>query len=640
MNISSFHGRSPLNNKPMHSANSFTSPLTLATLIFVGSCRSAPKCEGILAPPDPRIEIDTSSTEFLDRISALKSAERKLGGIARPDYLVDIHTHTFNANYLPLPEIVQARANSRVLRYLGRVLARALQQATDVPYGFGQDEVILKAEAPRSNVATRLQELIDEDAVDTNAAFSRSSGQQSVQSFIIGSDEPADQESLMSWDELKRDKRFIEGIEYLQEANRRPGRMNRKAVDAKVAASKFLAQLLDVVPFFEALGTRDVDMPSLYRSDFELGMGALDTPKKVLMVTQQGDFGAAYGGVGEGKDASGDAAHRYRDYRTVLLPATSALQERPDQDILFFGSYDPFMDGRSGLQLAYDAVMNYGAMGLKYYPPSGSRATKNEIPPLPCKKHKRAAWRSRYEEGGRKLTNQDLDLRIAEFLDWCVASDLPVFTHSNPGEFEADSCYGYTFTHPEYWRIFLESNNKRAQLRLCLGHASGPDFWFGTTNAKRPTKSWGPVAALLAMTHENVYLEMGVHDEIMKESQRHHFIAILELLEEIAEREDFPYRISDKILYGSDWFMPIDRPLPAYLDSYAKAMATLDQREGGTRWTQNFFWRNAQRYLNSECRATSGIKVASISPERPGGEVRLPASVIEDLNMLPRQAKR
>ena len=178
-------------------------------------------------------------------------------------------------------------------------------------------------------------------------------------------------------------------------------------------------------------------MPRQFRKDFGLPDAELGV-KKVLMATQQGSFGETYGGVGTGPEARGLARRRYRDYRTVLMPATKALQDLDDQETIFFAAYDPFLDGAEGIELAYEAAVDYAAYGFKYYPPSGSRAIENPDPELPKARHKRAAWRSRYVENGKTLTGKVLDARIARFLDWTIDSNLPVFTHANPNEFEAD----------------------------------------------------------------------------------------------------------------------------------------------------------------------------------------------------------
>ena len=90
-------------------------------------------------------------------------------------------------------------------------------------------------------------------------------------------------------------------------------------------------------------------------------------------------------------------------------------------------------------------------------------------------------------------------------------------------------------------------------LRLCLGHAGGEDFWLG----KGKFTDWGQRVYELCTLYPNVYCEFGIHGEIVDEKARATFVDTVVRLIEAPPRAPNQIDFAKKIMYGSDWFMPM-----------------------------------------------------------------------------------
>ena len=149
--------------------------------------------------------------------------------------------------------------------------------------------------------------------------------------------------------------------------------------------------------------------------------------------------------------------------------------------------------------------------------------------------------------------------------------------------------------HPGYWRDYLEARSKEigepSRLRLCLGHAGGPDFWFGG----RRDRKWGEIVVELCRKYPNVYCEIGAHEQIADPKKREYFIALLNKRFEVPTSTEFPYRLSDKMMYGSDWFMP-GKVFPQVDYLFGYQIALLDPRI--VPYYRKFFFENALNYLD------------------------------------------
>lgn len=240
-----------------------------------------------------------------------------------------------------------------------------------------------------------------------------------------------------------------------------------------------------------------------------------------------------------------------------------------------------------------------GALGVKFYPPSGYRPFGNEMksrPLSPLASEPRRQWKARYPLPAAEM-NALLDNRCLELFRWCAANNVPIFSHCSTGEFEARSGYGVHHAHPEHWAELLQKNPDLHDLRLCLAHAGGEDHWFGGGKFA----AWGKVVARLCREYPNVYCEFGSHSNILGPAARAHFA--MTLAAEIRAPGRYPF--AKKIMYGSDWFMPLGRgSFAAYLRGFQASVLEAERLllSSGTPQTglyEDFMLRNSLRYLDA-----------------------------------------
>jgi hypothetical protein len=88
---------------------------------------------------------------------------------------------------------------------------------------------------------------------------------------------------------------------------------------------------------------------------------------------------------------------------------------------------------------------------------------------------------------------------------------------------------------------------------------------------------------------------MGVHEQIVDSRKRAYFIALLDQSFADPPSPEYPYRLADKLMYGTDWFMP-GRVFPQVDYLLAYQMAFLDPRI--VPYYRKFFFENALDYLD------------------------------------------
>jgi predicted TIM-barrel fold metal-dependent hydrolase len=297
-------------------------------------------------------------------------------------------------------------------------------------------------------------------------------------------------------------------------------------------------------------------------------------------------------------------------FRSQQLPRMALQQHHAQGRMLFFAAYNPFRDhwqkdpdaGRGqALEIVKSGVQKHGAYGIKFYPPSGYRPIGNVPPRRSFALFTRSPgrqWDARYTSQGKPLTGGDLDERTLKLFTWCQQQDLPVFAHCGTGEFEARKEYGVQMANPDFWIQLLEKHKNLHTLRLCLGHAGGPDFWFGGGKYAE----WGAKVHFLCTNYPNVYAEFGAHDMMVDDKARAVLVAKLQSLLS-APREKGKYDFGKKLMYGSDWFMPMPgvRGREQYL--LASQVAALEIEAGAVPrrpdFYRDFMYRNSLTYLNA-----------------------------------------
>lgn len=222
------------------------------------------------------------------------------------------------------------------------------------------------------------------------------------------------------------------------------------------------------------------------------------------------------------------------------------LQLKYPQKIIGFSAFDPRRDNWK--EIADASIKSFS--GYKFYPAMGY---------LP------------FEDSD--LTVRD---RIDQFFAYCIERDRPIFVHCTPIGFETKEHYGLN-THPKHWANVLL---KFPGLRLCFGHAGGGQAERDDGAGKKKYYGWtaktaeqwddpdnfARIIAKLCTQYKNVYCEVAYITELLQgEDWVNYFIANLET----ARKNIGQYDLMKKIAYGSDWDMPsmVDHTLP-YLEVF------------------------------------------------------------------------
>jgi hypothetical protein len=310
---------------------------------------------------------------------------------------------------------------------------------------------------------------------------------------------------------------------------------------------------------------------------------------------------------------------RVLNFETEQIPRLRQLQAQSGGRMSWFVAYNPYREHWPStrppgydLRIVQNAVQNYGALGVKVYPPSGYRPAGNDIPDPPrafISSKPREQWRARYTRNGTPITNEELDQQLLNLCLWCAANDVPIIAHCGQGEFEARKKYGVWMPDPQYWRELLQNEQHAAQLRnlrLCLAHAGGDDAWF---RKFEENGTWSSEVFKLCTEFPHVYCEFGIHSDIADPTRRARFT---ENLHERIMKSREPssdgtpqYDFGRKIMYGSDWFMPMatiaDRS--DYVRRFQQALLT-GSLERDSQHYVNFFLGNALDFLNASQRST------------------------------------
>jgi predicted TIM-barrel fold metal-dependent hydrolase len=278
------------------------------------------------------------------------------------------------------------------------------------------------------------------------------------------------------------------------------------------------------------------------------------------------------------------------------------LQHQPRAHMAYFVAYNPYRDNKNpgeALRLVKDALTEHHAYGVKVYSPGGYQPAANRIPRRPLTWwHKAPAkeWDSRYTENGKKITGQELDNRMFELLDWCASNKIPVFVHCMNSEMKARANY-HRMADPRWWRQVLETHPSLTNLYLCLGHAGGEEWWFGE-KTKQP---WGSNVYYLCTNYPNVYCEFGDLEGIFTQANQCQFASNMLALCATNAATGTSYPFSKKIMYGSDWFMPMSEGRKEYLAAFQQVFLS---EKMPLVYYRRFFFENALKYLNASDRLT------------------------------------
>ena len=267
----------------------------------------------------------------------------------------------------------------------------------------------------------------------------------------------------------------------------------------------------------------------------------------------------------------------YYSFHPVQVDRMHTLQRNHSAKIFGFSAFDP---RRNHWKAYAEDALKKGFLGFKFYPAMGYRPASND--------------ESRY------LTRGEIQ-NIKDFFSFCVCKDVPIFAHCTPEGFQTRDKSG-TNAHPKYWQEVLEIF---PNLRLCLGHAGGGHIkngnvesfgWFADSECEWDhDDNFARIVAELCVAYPNVYCEIGYLTELFEKTKYLKlFINNIERAKKIKSSSLNSYDFMDKLAYGSDWHMPeMISKTRKYFNIYLNMLNRMEYKC----YLNKFFWENAYRYL-------------------------------------------
>ncbi|MEV4131719.1 amidohydrolase family protein [Dactylosporangium sp. NPDC049742] len=178
-------------------------------------------------------------------------------------------------------------------------------------------------------------------------------------------------------------------------------------------------------------------------------------------------------------------------------------------------------DVETPLDLVKRAVLRYGFVGVKVYPPMG--------------------WRPSGNVADGRHTAQDaaeLDRIVGDLAAWCAEQDVPITAHANNSNHADPAFDGYG--GPDDWLPVLAAHPR---LRLNLGH-------FGGAQQTEPADGWPWRMAQAMAAHPGLFADVGNH-RIHDPAIRAGYAETLRSMRAGAATRS----VAERVMYGSDWYM-------------------------------------------------------------------------------------
>lgn len=420
--------------------------------------------------------------------------------------VVDIHTHVFNARYLPLRSIFLSFVDdpSWVTRKLASAVAKLIEESTGTSYG---SRFALASTRP-----LRAQ-LAEEIGGRIGAEFeARVQGTHTAARSARAPDEIRYVEDRLADDPVVQ---ALVEVEQVMAASRADAAYRQMVASPELDAATTRQATVELARTM-AMGVGDVLDGIIERlkkailwgleelwSLFDKAMAWWDTIEEFLTFVFRALMAELEILAGL-RDAYAvpdvTFVHLMMDMELAYNPPTPPRYRFEEQvrrmrrlaadangDLVGFTAFDP---RRSG-----DFSLPEGFAGVKFYPAMGYRPYGN--------------------------TDSGLQTAVDRFFTACARSDVPVFTHCTPKGFQASKGSGLN-AHPKYWADAL---CKHSALRLCLGHAGGGRMSNGNLTSHgwlaRNESEWndpdnfGARVADLCKRYQHVYCEFGHLDAVL-----------------------------------------------------------------------------------------------------------------------------
>lgn len=267
------------------------------------------------------------------------------------------------------------------------------------------------------------------------------------------------------------------------------------------------------------------------------------------------------------------------------LSQMHALASYSEGKLIGFSAFDPWRFSNSknvvsSVRLALEEAENvYGMRGFKFYPPMGYRPDENESHPK-------------------------VQLAIDSFLDFCNERQKPIFTHCSPGGFEVGLGSGLN-SNPIFWRKMLEANSYRKNLKICFGHAGGGRFltkkdeklisagWVASEIEWTLDGNYAREVVQLCRDYPNVYCELANINSILSNADDALNLHIN--LDRELNNLNGKHLFHQKLMYGTDWHMV---GMVNDLTSYYQYLSNLFDQKSLAAFKSTFFYENAREFLN------------------------------------------
>jgi predicted TIM-barrel fold metal-dependent hydrolase len=496
----------------------------------------------------------------------------------QPEEIIDVHSHIFNARYLPLEGIFIETFNVK-----SAVLARALQ---NVLFAITEKDALSTDQKRKRRIRLLKQPGTEKKLVKDF--------------FYTLSDNVLAEVRVQAFDNDQRHaSRLLEDLQIIRSFYEREHGLESKEEDIdfylmnlQAASTKGLftehfsasfkkpftwviSYVADIVSKQFGKGVSYVKLIALLlqsESDIikELFSGYSDEDNVKLYIHLMMDMEKAYS----------LKPHRgpYYPFESSQLPRMREIVHRSNGKMLGFVAFDPRRPK------ALDIVksgLRQGNIGVKFYPPMGYRADPDSPP------------------------------QKAVF-EYCQENDIPVLTHCTPVGFEARKCHGM-LADPKHWAKVLA---EFPRLRLCFGHAGGGYFKFSCGKGRSGTNyefygwladdahwddaNYAKTVVDLCRNYKNVFCDFShlvqVYDgrhPFDKKNPKSPLQVVQDRLIGVLETDT---KFADKMMYGSDWHMAkiLSGGVDLYLDKFCEIFSHDALRPYG----KNFFYENAKNFLN------------------------------------------
>ena len=223
------------------------------------------------------------------------------------------------------------------------------------------------------------------------------------------------------------------------------------------------------------------------------------------------------------------------------------------------------IDAHSDARVPKDSLENGDILGIKLYPPLGFHVYPDDVA-------KREAYLAMYE-------------LLAEY-------QIPVTVHCQRDSYNLASSDMETFTTPENWASVLGTNSTLAKLRLNLGHFGGEKEvaravnWSdgGSDSATSHFATgvshigWTTEIIKLLKGYEHTYADISAFD--YRNDQSCASLLWLLAYDESGKFDEYgEFALADKLMWGSDYPMILDRDYTSYQKFFAAFVKAIIDRD-------------------------------------------------------------